>query len=186
MDMTGEKRIAASRSAVWAALRDVNVLKQCIPGCESLEQLSDTDMAARVKLQIGPMKATFSGKVTLSDIDPLNGYKISGEGTGGVAGHAKGSAVVRLVDDSAGTLLTYKAKANVGGKIAQLGARLIDSTAKKLAGEFFEKFVQVVGPAQAKPIPPADVSTETAELASEKKGWFRRWFRRKKKAHAST
>jgi carbon monoxide dehydrogenase subunit G len=186
MDMTGEKRIAASRSAVWAALRDVNMLKQCIPGCESLEQLSDTDMAARVKLQIGPMKATFSGKVTLSELDPMNGYKISGEGTGGVAGYAKGGAVVRLVDDGAGTLLTYEAKANVGGKIAQLGARLIDSTAKKLAGEFFEKFVEIVGPTQVKPVPPADGSTEAVKVSTEKKGWFRRWFRRKKKARAST
>ena len=126
MDMTGEERIAASREVVWAALNDVAVLKQCIPGCESLEKTSDTDMAARVKLQVGPVRAAFTGKVTLSDIDPPNGYRISGEGQGGVAGYAKGGALVRLVDDGAGTLLKYDAKADVGGKLAQLGGRLID------------------------------------------------------------
>ena len=126
MDMTGEERIAASREVVWAALNDVAVLKQCIPGCESLEKTSDTDMAAKVKLQVGPVRAAFTGKVTLSDIDPPNGYRISGEGQGGVAGYAKGGAVVRLVDDSAGTLLKYEAKADVGGKLAQLGGRLIE------------------------------------------------------------
>ena len=121
MDMTGEERIAASRAAVWAALNDPEVLRQCIPGCESLEKLSPTDMTARVKLQIGPVRATFQGKVTLSDLDPPNGYRISGEGQGGVAGYAKGGAVVRLTEDGAGTLLTYEAKADVGGKLAQLG-----------------------------------------------------------------
>src|SRR5262245_62024763 len=148
MDMTGEERIAASRQAVWAALNDVEVLRQCIPGCELLEKTSDTDMTARVKLQIGPVRATFSGKVKVSNLDPLKGYRISGEGQGGVAGYAKGGAVVRLVDDGAGTLLKYEAKADVGGKLAQLGGRLIDSTAKKLAGDFFQKFGDIVGGAR--------------------------------------
>jgi uncharacterized protein len=171
MDMTGEERITASRAAVWAALNDPDVLRQCIPGCESLEKLSPTDMTARVKLQIGPVRATFQGKVTLSDLDPPNGYRIAGEGQGGVAGYAKGGAVVRLAEDGAGTLLTYQAKADVGGKLAQLGGRLIDSTAKKLAGEFFEKFATLVGgpasPAEASAAPPA-----------VKESWWRKLWRR--------
>ena len=178
MDMTGERRIAASRTKVWAALNDVDVLKRCIPGCETLEKQSDTDMNARAKLQIGPVKATFNGKVKLSDLDPPNGYKISGEGSGGVAGYAKGGAVVRLADDAAGTLMTYEVKADVGGKLAQLGGRLIDSTAKKLADEFFEKFTSIVG--ASAPAAPASMAP-----AQKKQGWFRRLFRRKDKRAAS-
>ena len=169
MDMTGEERIAASREAVWAALNDVAILKQCIPGCESLEKTSDTDMAAKVKLQVGPVRAAFTGKVKLSDLDPPNGYRISGEGQGGVAGYAKGGAVVRLVQDGAGTLLKYEAKADVGGKLAQLGGRLIDSTARKLAGEFFQNFGAIVGS-------PAGASPSAAP--ARKEGWFRRLWRR--------
>src|SRR5688572_4880110 len=105
MNMNGEERIAASRETVWAALNDVDVLKQCIPGCESLEKQSDTEMTAKVKLKIGPVSASFSGKVTLSEIDPPHGYRIAGEGSGGAAGHAKGSALVRLVEDGDGTIL---------------------------------------------------------------------------------
>ena len=178
MDMTGERRITASRTEVWAALNDVDVLKRCIPGCETLEKQSDTDMVARAKLQIGPVKATFNGKVKLSDLDPPNGYKISGEGSGGVAGYAKGGAVVRLADDGGGTLMTYEVKADVGGKLAQLGGRLIDSTAKKLADEFFEKFTSIVG---------ASAPTAAASMApaQKKQGWFRRLFRRKDKRAAS-
>lgn len=171
MDMTGEEWIAASREAVWAALNDVNVLKQCIPGCESLEKQSDTDMTAKVKLQIGPVNATFSGKVKLSDLEPPNGYRISGEGSGGAAGYAKGGAVVRLLEDGAGTLLRYEAKADVGGKLAQLGGRLVDATARKLAGEFFRKFGAVVGPTAA-------AATPLQTASAKKDGWFRRLLRR--------
>jgi carbon monoxide dehydrogenase subunit G len=173
MNMNGEERIAASRETVWAALNDVEVLKQCIPGCESLEKQSDTEMTAKVKLKIGPVSASFAGKVTLSEIDPPNGYRIAGEGSGGAAGHAKGSALVRLEDDGAGsTILKYEARADVGGKLAQLGGRLIDATAKKLAGEFFGKFGEVVGP------PPEAEAGDGAE--SEKKpGIMRRWFGKK-------
>jgi uncharacterized protein len=174
MDMSGERRIAASRKAVWAALNDVNVLKQCIPGCELLEKQSDTDMTARTKLQIGPVKATFNGKVRLTDLDPPNGYRISGEGSGGVAGYAKGGAVVRLADDGRGTLMKYEVKADVGGKLAQLGGRLIDSTAKKLADEFFEKFTTIVGPMPGQPA----ASVEPGK----KKGWLKRLFGRKEDA----
>jgi len=147
MDMTGSQRIEASRETVWAALNNPDVLKQCIPGCQSIERVSDTEMNAKVTLRIGPVKASFAGKVTLSDLDPPNGYKISGEGAGGVAGFAKGGATVRLQQDGTATILTYDVKAQIGGKLAQLGARLIDSTSKKLAGEFFEKFGKVVGTA---------------------------------------
>lgn len=146
MDMTGEQRIEASRDKVWAALNDPDVLKQCIPGCQTIEKLSDTELKANVTLKIGPVKASFAGKVTLGDLDPPKSYTISGEGAGGVAGFAKGEAKVRLDEDGAATVLHYEVKAQVGGKIAQLGARLIDGTAKKLAGEFFTTFGKVVAP----------------------------------------
>jgi uncharacterized protein len=145
MDIKGEYRIAAPREKVFAALNDAEVLKASIPGCESLEKLSDTEMTAKVRLRIGPVSASFSGKVTLSDIDRPNGYKITGEGQGGVAGFAKGGAVVKLTDDAGTTVLTYDVDAQVGGKIAQVGARLIQGTAKKLADQFFGKFADMVG-----------------------------------------
>ncbi len=145
MEIKGEYRIGASREKVFAALNDAAVLQACIPGCESLEKLSDTEMTAKVRLRIGPVSAAFSGKVTLSDIDPPNGYRISGEGQGGVAGFAKGGAAVRLAEDGAETVLTYDVDAQVGGKIAQVGARLITGTAKKLADQFFGKFAESVG-----------------------------------------
>jgi carbon monoxide dehydrogenase subunit G len=146
MEINGSERIAASKQAVWAALNDPAVLQQCIPGCDSLEKTSDNEMTATVTLKVGPVKASFKGKVTLSDIDAQNGYRITGEGTGGVAGFAKGGANVRLEEESADvTVLHYEVDAQVGGKIAQLGSRLIDSTAKKLSGEFFAKFGAVLG-----------------------------------------
>jgi uncharacterized protein len=144
MNMSGEEHIAAKRQTVWAALNDPEILKQCIPGCETLEKTSDTEMTAKVKVGIGPVHATFTGKVTLSDLDPPNGYQLSGDGTGGLAGHAHGGATVHLTDDGQGTLMHYEAKADVGGRLAQLGGRLIDTAAKKLADEFFDKFNAVV------------------------------------------
>jgi hypothetical protein len=149
MDMNDSQRIEAPREVVWAALNDPDVLKACIPGCESINKLSDTEMEATVVLKIGPVKASFGGKVSFSNIDPPNGYTISGEGQGGVAGHARGGADVRLEADGEATILHYDVKAEVGGKIAQLGSRLIDSTAKKLAGEFFSNFAAEVAPQQA-------------------------------------
>ena len=145
MEIKGEYKIPASREKVFAALNDPVVLQACIPGCESLEKVSDTEMKAKVRMRIGPVSASFSGKVTLSDIDPPNGYKISGEGQGGAAGFAKGGAVVALREDGADTVLDYNVDAQVGGKIAQLGSRLIDSTAKKLAEEFFTNFAGALG-----------------------------------------
>lgn len=145
MEMSGEYRIPAPRDRVWAALNDPAVLKACIPGCESLEMLSPTEMTAKVVAKIGPVKATFNGKVALLDINPPESYTIAGEGQGGVAGFAKGGADVKLLPDGDGTILTYTAKAQIGGKLAQLGARLIDSTAKMMADQFFAKFAAVAG-----------------------------------------
>lgn len=178
MDMTGEERIEASRETVWAALNDPGVLKRCIPGCESLEKLSDTEMTAKVRLKVGPVSANFSGKVALSDIDAPNGYRIAGEGAGGAAGYAKGSATVRLSEDGTATILKYEVRADVGGKLAQLGGRLIDATARKLAREFFGKFGEVVGP------PPTGEESSPQTGAEEKPGVLRRWFSRKKDAPA--
>ena len=167
MDMTGTQHIEAPRDVVWTALNDVEVLRQSIPGCQSIEKVSDTEMTAKVILKVGPVKATFTGKVTLSDLDPPNGYTITGEGSGGAAGFAKGSAMVRLVENAGATDLSYQVKAQIGGKLAQLGARLIDATSKKLAGEFFENFGDAVAP-------PAAADAATPEKTPEKKkGWFR-------------
>jgi carbon monoxide dehydrogenase subunit G len=137
MDMSGEERIAAPREAVWAALNDPETLKACIPGCQSLIMKSPTELEAVVKIKIGPVSATFTGEVTLSNLNPPEGYTISGEGKGGIAGFAKGGADVRLREDGADTILSYDVKAQIGGKLAQLGSRLIDSTSKKLAAQFF-------------------------------------------------
>jgi carbon monoxide dehydrogenase subunit G len=142
----GEERIAAPVDRVWAALNDPAVLKGAIPGCQSLEMKSPTEMAATVVLKIGPIKATFNGEVTLKNLNPPHSYTIQGEGKGGIAGFAKGGADVTLTADGAdATVLKYAAKADVGGKIAQLGSRLIMSTSKKLAGEFFSTFGKKVG-----------------------------------------
>nr|WP_316650669.1 carbon monoxide dehydrogenase subunit G [uncultured Gellertiella sp.] len=171
MDMTGSQRIDASREAVYAGLNDIDVLRQCIPGCDSIEKTSDTGMVAKVTLRIGPVKASFSGKVTLSDLDPPNGYTISGEGSGGMAGFAKGGAEVKLEADGAATILHYSVKAEIGGKLAQLGSRLIDGTARKLAGDFFETFGGIVGA----PSPDPEKGPEEPETGGEpaaKKGWI--------------
>lgn len=165
MEIKGEYKIAAPREKVFAALNDPAVLQACIPGCESLDKTSDTEMKAKVRMRIGPVSAAFSGKVTLSDLDPPNGYRISGEGTGGPAGFAKGGAVVKLAEDGAGTVLTYEVDAQVGGKIAQVGARLIDGTARKLADEFFGKFAAMVGPPPAAEVAAPAASAVTAAPA---------------------
>jgi uncharacterized protein len=141
MIIEGEERIAAPVETVWRALNDPEVLKDCIPGCETLEKTSDTEFAATVSLKIGPIKARFNGAVELTNLNPPHSYTISGEGKGGVAGFAKGGADVALKEDGAeATILTYEAKADVGGKMAQLGSRLIQSTSKKLASQFFADF----------------------------------------------
>jgi len=161
--MNDSQRIPASKDKIWAALNDPEILKQCIPGCQALEMTSPTEMTATVVFKVGPIKATFGGKVTLSDLDPPYSYRISGEGSGGVAGFAKGGAAVRLESESADvTILHYDVDAQIGGKLAQLGQRLIDSTAKKLAAEFFASFGAVVGGEADAP----------AEAVGGKKSWL--------------
>lgn len=167
MDMTGERRIPAPRLKVWTALNDPAVLKSCIPGCQSLEKTSDTDMTATAAVKIGPISARFAGKVQLLDLDPPNSYRIEGEGQGGVAGFAKGGAVVHLTEDAAFTVLTYEVKAQVGGKIAQLGARLIDATAKQMADAFFNRFVAEVGGAPPHEIGAAGLSGVIAAVTGD-------------------
>ncbi len=144
MDITGEFRIEAPRERVWRGLNDTEVLKQCIPGCREIERLSETELEATAVLKVGPVKATFKGKVTLSDLDPPNSYRITGEGKGGVAGFARGEALVSLADDGGATVLSYTATATVGGKLAQVGQRLLDATANKMAADFFGKFAEVI------------------------------------------
>ena len=144
MTMTGSFDLPASREVVWRKLNDPDVLKSCIPGCQSLEKTSETSFAAVAKLKVGPVSATFKGKVNLLDIEAPSGYRIVGEGEGGIAGFAKGGASVKLEEIPEGTRLTYDVEANIGGKMAQLGARLINGVAKNMADQFFTKFEQSV------------------------------------------
>ena len=143
MTMSGEVQLPATREAVWAKLNDPEVLQHCIPGCESLEKISDVEFQAVATNKIGPVKARFKGKVRLSDLDPPNGYRISGEGDGGVAGFAKGGATVALTPKD-GTQLSYHVDAQIGGKLAQLGQRLVNGAAKNMADQFFKNFVAAV------------------------------------------
>jgi len=145
MELDGEYHIPADRMRVWRALNDPEILRRTVPGCEALEKISDTEFTARVVLKIGPVKARFQGKVTLGDLDPPNGYSITGEGQGGVAGFARGVAKVTLTEDGDGTCLRYQASATVGGKLAQIGQRMIAGASRKLAGEFFSAFSEAVG-----------------------------------------
>jgi carbon monoxide dehydrogenase subunit G len=202
MTMTGDVSLPAERPKVWALLNDPEVLKACIPGCESLEKTGDNGFAAVVKTKIGPVSATFKGKVELTDITPLVGYTIKGEGEGGIAGFAKGGAKVSLADAPGGTLLHYDVEAHVGGKIAQLGARLIDGVAKNMADKFFASFaaiaaagaapagagkgaapsiaaaapaVETPAPAPASPSAPSATPRQPAPQAiPTKTSWFRR------------
>ena len=161
MDMTGERRIAAPRQKVWDALNDPATLQACIPGCESLQKTGENALKATAAVKIGPIAARFTGNVLLSELEPPTSYRISGEGQGGVAGFAKGGANVRLADDGPGTLLSYDVKAQVGGKIAQLGARLIDATSKQMADMFFDRFSAMV----AEPFVAAGVAATTSHAA---------------------
>lgn len=180
MDLTGEYRIPVPRETVWAALNDPEILKACIPGCEELNKTSDTEFTARVVAKIGPVKAGFGGKVTLSELDPPNGYTITGEGQGGAAGFAKGGAKVRLepVDGGTATTLRYNVDAQIGGKLAQIGSRLVEGSARKLADEFFAAFAvkaAEAAPGAAAPAPtlaPADVGVAppAAQAASASGG----------------
>ncbi len=162
MDMNGEYRIAASRERVWQALNDPDILRQSIPGCEELTSLSPTELEAAAKAKIGPVSARFKGKVTLSNLNPPESYTLSGEGTGGAAGFAKGEAQVTLVEDGTTTILRYAVKASVGGKLAQVGQRLVDGAARKMADEFFDRFAELAGGSIAPEQPEAPATSAAA------------------------
>ncbi|WP_222182584.1 SRPBCC family protein [Geminicoccus harenae] len=169
MDMTGEYRIPAPRQIVWDALNDPETLKAAIVGCEELNRTGPNSFEAKVTAKVGPVKAKFGGKVTLEDLDPPNGYRIVGEGSGGAAGFAKGGAKVDLIDEGAETILRYEAKADVGGKLAQIGSRLVAGTAKKMADDFFGRFSQLVSQraaASGAPAPAAPIASTTAPPAA--------------------
>src|SRR5881227_1280186 len=144
MTMNGQVQLPASREVVWAKLNDPEVLKSCIPGSEQLDRIEDNEFQAIATVKVGPVKARWKGKVRLADLNPPNSYRISGEGEGGAAGFAKGGALVSLADKDGGTLLTYNVEAQIGGKLAQLGQRLINGSAKKLADQFFVNFADAV------------------------------------------
>ena len=147
MEMSGSRQIAAPQADVWQKLNDPEVLKRCIPGCESLEKVDDTNLKGVVAIRLGPMALRFNGDVQLSNIKPPNSYRLSGSGKAGPAGFASGFADVSLEPKEGGTLLSYKVESTIGGRMAQLGARLIDATSAQLAGEFFDKFAAEVAPA---------------------------------------
>lgn len=163
MELTGSLVISADRATVWAALNDPDVLKACIPGCTELQREGDDGFAAVVTQKVGPVKATFKGAVTLADIVPNESYTITGEGKGGAAGFAKGGAKVRLTDVADGTELSYEVEARVGGKLAQIGSRIVDGFAKKMADAFFSNFQTALGGPE-----------EEAEPEAKKKGWLKR------------
>ena len=167
MELKGSRNINASRETVWEALNDPEVLKACVPGCSEMIRDDAGGFSAVVTQKVGPVKATFKGSVTLSDIIPLESYTISGEGKGGAAGFAKGGARVKLADTDEGTELSYEVEARVGGKLAQIGSRLVDGFAKKMADKFFENFQLAVEA-------PEDKADTTDEPEAKKKGWFKR------------
>lgn len=167
MEMTGEYRIPAGRDDVWRALNDPDVLKACIPGCQELTRTADDAMTAKVVAKVGPVKATFIGNVTFSDVHAPESYTIRGEGKGGVAGFANGGANVRLAEDGDETILTYDVKGQVGGRLAQLGSRLIDTTAKKMADEFFGAFAARLGGEEPTVTAPSLATPSESDIADE-------------------
>ena len=166
MKISGTRQLAAPQSQVWEKLNDVETLKRCIPGCQSLEQVDDNQLKATVALKVGPVNAKFTGNVELSDMDPPNSYRISGSGKGGPAGSATGGADVKLEAAEGGTLLSYDVDAKVAGKIAQLGARLIDGTAASLAEKFFDNFAAELTPEEADDTGDATASGTGGEAAT--------------------
>lgn len=166
MDIKGEERIPVPIQTVWEGLNSTDILLRAIPGCESIERTGENELQAKVMIRLGPVTARFSGRVSMSDIRPLEGYTLNFEGSGGAAGFAKGSAEIRLQDEGAQTLLTYNAKASIGGKLGQLGSRLIEGSAKKLSAEFFSAFSKAVGPGQSAG---DDESCQSANTAAEVK-----------------
>lgn len=169
MQMKGEQRLAVPTERVWAALNDPDFLRDCVPGCESLERVTDTEFRANLLAAIGPVKAKFAGKLVLSDLDPPRSYRITFEGAGGAAGFAKGGAQVALAAEGAGTLLAYTVNAHVGGKLAQVGSRLVDGVAAKMADEFFTRFHAKLGAESAAPV--AETATPVEGPARKTTGW---------------
>lgn len=163
MDMNGEYRIAAPRERVWEALNDPEVLRQAIPGCEELNKISDTELEATAKAKVGPVSARFKGKVMLTNLNPPESYTLTGEGTGGAAGFAKGEATVTLVEDGKATILKYTVKASIGGKLAQVGQRLVDGAAKKMADDFFDRFSELAG-GKLEPVQPENRESKGGPL----------------------
>ena len=172
MKMSGSQVIKAPRKTVWRGLNDPKILQQCIPGCETIKAASPTEMSAKVMLKVGPVKATFAGEVTLTDIKAPESYRISGKGQGGLAGFATGGATVKLTENSPiETLMEYDVDAQVGGKLAMLGSRLIDSTAKSLAEQFFTKFASMMmkRAQSSASVPKAKAAKKPASSAKAKK-----------------
>lgn len=172
MEMSGEFRIPAPREKVWAALNDPEILQQSVPGCQSITKLSDTEMEGAVTASVGPVKATFKGSVTLSDINPPHGYTLTGQGKGGPAGFAKGIAKVSLTEEGGMTVLRYSVDASVGGKLAQIGQRLIDGTAKKLSEEFFGNFSKILGGGETAAAPAETTQTQPASAGLSPVVWI--------------
>jgi carbon monoxide dehydrogenase subunit G len=166
MKMNGSYEIAADRETVWAALNDPEILRECIPGCDSLEMTAENELTAAVTAKVGPVKAKFTGVVELKDLNPPESYRIEGSGKGGAAGFAKGGADVRLAESDGGTTLTYEADAQVGGKLAQIGARLIDGTAKKMAEQFFGAFSEKVASGAASDEAPVEAEQEAGTASA--------------------
>lgn len=170
MKMSGSKEIAASQDIVWAAILNPEVLKECVPGCTEMTGTAEDGFEATVVQKVGPVKATFKGQVVLSDMDKPNSVTLTGEGKGGAAGFAKGGAVVNLAPSETGTLLTYDVDANVGGKLAQLGSRIIDGFAKRMAEQFFTRLQEAIeGPEDEN-----DAEDASSNSGDQKKGWFKR------------
>lgn len=172
MKLSDTRQIAADRSDVWAALLSPDVLKECVPGCQEMTGTAETGFDAVVVQKVGPVKATFKGAVSISDVQQGESLRLSGEGKGGAAGFAKGAATVTLSDADGGTLLSYDVDAKVGGKLAQLGSRIIDGFARKMADQFFERFQNVVeggGPEGA-----PDNATNDDDTRQQKQGWLKR------------
>jgi hypothetical protein len=173
MEMISEQRIDASRGKIWEALNNTEILKNSMPGCESFESTGENSFEAKITVKVGPVKAKFKFNVNLTDIDPPNGYTINGEGQGGAAGFAKGSASVNLTEDGSATILAYNVKANVGGKLAQLGARLIDGAARKMADEFFGNFIGIMsGDSSASEPAPSDTAATQQPASVPKWVWI--------------
>lgn len=176
VEMKGERLIPVPQAEVWRGLNDPEILKDCIPGCESIERVTDTEYKVALTIAVGPVKAKFAGKLVLSDLNPPTSYSLAFEGSGGAAGHAKGSANVSLSTEGSATKLTYSTKANVGGKLAQIGSRLIDSVAMKTADQFFAKFNEKMVPAAAIPSAPAAAGATPPVQAEQPSGLNPMWF----------